>query len=103
LKLLDLNPHWYVATEGGSIVGFTFDCPHCPEGDRHRLAVAVHEDGLIDPEPGNPRCWPPGYVWQMSGVASLDQSGFVFLTLTPSVDASKAGHWHGFITNGEIK
>lgn len=25
------------------------------------------------------------------------------LTLTPSVDASKHGHWHGFITNGEIR
>ena len=24
------------------------------------------------------------------------------MTVTPSIDASKSGHWHGHITNGEI-
>lgn len=97
MKLAELDPRWYVAINDGPRVGFTFDCPHCPEGDRHRLAVAVHEDGLIDPEPDNPKCWPPGYVWEMSGGESWDT-----LTLKPSVDASKYGHWHGFITAGMI-
>ena len=25
------------------------------------------------------------------------------LTVTPSIDASASGHWHGRITNGEIR
>jgi len=25
------------------------------------------------------------------------------ISVTPSIDASASGHWHGFITNGEIK
>ncbi len=28
---------------------------------------------------------------------------FATMTCTPSIDASASGHWHGFITNGEIK
>jgi len=28
---------------------------------------------------------------------------FATLTVTPSIDASSSGNWHGFITNGEIK
>lgn len=97
MRLTELNPRWYAAVEGGPRVGFTFDCPHCPADDKHRLGIAVHQDGLIDPEPENKKCWPPGFVWT-SGGDSWDT-----LTLTPSVDASKSGHWHGFITNGEIR
>lgn len=97
MRLADLDPRWYVATKLGPRVGFTFNCPHCPSDDPHRLGVAVHQDGLIDPEPENPKCWPPGHVWEMTGGEFWDT-----LSLTPSVDASKAGHWHGFITNGQI-
>jgi hypothetical protein len=79
-------------------MGFTFDCPHCPANDRHRLSVAVHQDGLIDPEPDNPKCSTPGYVSSMTDGENWDT-----LSLIPSVDASKSGHWHGFITNGEIR
>jgi hypothetical protein len=28
---------------------------------------------------------------------------FATLTVTPSIDASASGNWHGHITNGEIK
>lgn len=52
----------------------------------------------MDPEPENPNGFAaPPYVWTLHG-----DEDFRTLTLTPSVDASKAGHWHGFITNGEI-
>ena len=70
---------------------FTFECPHCRTT---RLGVAVHEHGLIDVDHADIRA---AYVWDMTG----DQ--FDSLSLSPSVDASKRGHWHGFITNGEIK
>jgi hypothetical protein len=33
-------------------------------------------------------------LWQRTGET------FETLTLTPSVDCSAWGHWHGFITNG---
>lgn len=38
------------------------------------------------------------HIWELNGVEDFHN-----LTLTPSVDASKVGHWHGFITNGEIR
>lgn len=37
------------------------------------------------------------YAWQFS------TRDFDTLTVTPSIDASNAKHWHGFITNGEIR
>jgi hypothetical protein len=27
---------------------------------------------------------------------------FATMSITPSIDASQSGHWHGFITNGAI-
>ena len=36
-------------------------------------------------------------AWKFSG------KDFSTLTVTPSIDASASGNWHGFITNGEIK
>jgi hypothetical protein len=39
---------------------------------------------------------PPGIHWKRSGEA------FETLSLSPSIDASNAGHWHGFIKNGEV-
>lgn len=32
-----------------------------------------------------------------------EQASFESLTVTPSIDGSAGGNWHGFITNGEIK
>lgn len=33
----------------------------------------------------------------------FDGNDFNTLTVTPSIDASASGNWHGFITNGEIR
>jgi hypothetical protein len=38
-----------------------------------------------------------GVLWQRTG------DDFEDLTLTPSIDASNSGHWHGFITGGQIQ
>jgi hypothetical protein len=38
--------------------------------------------------------------WVISG--DQDMHTFENVTLTPSIDASAFGCWHGFITNGEI-
>jgi len=37
-------------------------------------------------------------AWSFTSGASFET-----LTVTPSLDASRAGHWHGFITDGEIR
>lgn len=94
MRLTDLQPRWYVLHKGGQRVGFTFDCPHCL---RRRIGVAVHNDGhrvITEQEEG---AHPPGYVWQITS-----GSDFHNISLTPSVDGSSFGCWHGHITDGEI-
>jgi hypothetical protein len=93
MKLSDLNPRWFVLHDGGPRVGFTFNCPHC---QHIRLGVSIHDEGhrvISDQEPG---AHPPGTVWNVVG-----GSDFHDISITPSVDASSFGHWHGMITNGE--
>jgi hypothetical protein len=46
---------------------------------------------------GHPVVVPPGVHWKRTW------SHFDVMTLQPSVDASAAGHWHGFVTLGEIR
>jgi hypothetical protein len=43
----------------------------------------------------NPTC-----AWSVQG--GIEGATFESLTVTPSLDGSKGGLWHGFITNGEI-
>jgi hypothetical protein len=33
---------------------------------------------------------------------SMSSTDFETMTITPSIDASGAGHWHGYVTSGEI-
>jgi hypothetical protein len=88
---VDLDPHWMVTEAGRHGMGINFECPHC--GDR-RVGVwfANPIDGgpPADPEHG------PSARWQRTG------DTFDALTLTPSIDSSAAGHWHGFVTKGEV-
>ncbi len=101
MKLIDLEPKWIVLEFGGPRVGLTFRCPHCPPGERGEttfLGVLFHNDGEAAMDDAYIRAHHDnGYIWELLG-----QEGFDVLTLTPSVDCSAAGHWHGFITNGEI-
>jgi hypothetical protein len=39
----------------------------------------------------------PNMCWSITG------TDFSNLSVTPSLDASASGNWHGFITNGEVK
>lgn len=97
MKLIDLEPRWFCAATGDHPVGFSFDCPCCR---KVRLAIAVHLDGTaLDPEPNMIQVIPANEkVWTVAGGSSFDD-----VSLMPSVDASSSGHWHGFITNGEVK
>jgi hypothetical protein len=99
VKLIDLDPRWF-SRAGDVRHGISFECPCCVGTDKGtRLAVAIHVDGTnFDPDPSNAQQFATGeHVWNVTG------SSFEDLSLTPSVDASKHGHWHGFITAGEIR
>lgn len=101
MRLIELEPRHFVRGDNPSPVGITFDCPCCVGKENGtRLAIALHEDGTnFDPDPSNPQQFEAGEtVWTIVGGDSFDN-----LSLSPSVDASKAGHWHGRITNGEIR
>jgi hypothetical protein len=106
MRLVDLDPRFYVLEEGGPRVGLTFECPHCvmreqASGDKRvcRLGVAFHHAGheAIDDDYIRARSPSTGHIWTESG------DDFDALSLTPSVDASAGGHWHGFVTKGEVK
>ncbi len=86
MRLIELDPHW-IAEEGRQGQGIHFECPHCRE-----TRIGVYFKNPIDGgTPAKDRL-----LWQRAG------DTFETLTLTPSIDASKFGHWHGHVTNGEI-
>jgi hypothetical protein len=107
MRLTELEPRWFdVPGVGTNKDGVTFLCPHCrqrrlgvqfanPIGGEPRPAMTQKEKNL-HLERGTFDV-PPGILWQRTGETFED------LTLQPSVDASKSGHWHGCITNGEVK
>lgn len=101
MRLVDLDPRWYSAGGDHSRHGITFDCPCCVGTDRAtRLAIATHVDGTnFDPEPDRPQTFAAGEtVWAITGGTE-----FADISLSPSIDASKHGHWHGFVRNGEVQ
>lgn len=123
MKLTDLNPRWYTIEDNGPIVGLTFECPHCHalakdtgKGSIERIGVPFYHVASVDmhnpaPPPPEGEEAKPKPVFVRATFAAADDPGhfvwsaagdtFAELTLTPSIDASKAGHWHGFVTKGE--
>lgn len=97
VKLTELEPRWIqMGKDFGfhCLIGISFLCPCCR---KQRLAVMFKEH--IDPENNAwriPWQWPEGKTWARQG------NSFETLSLSPSIDASASGHWHGFITNGEL-
>lgn len=101
MKLTELEPRWAMDADiviGDRVVhdedrhgmGVTFLCPHCRST---RLGVFFRNpvDGKLPSDD-----YDALHLWQRTG------DTFETLTLSPSVDASAHGHWHGFIKNGEI-
>ncbi len=95
MKLTELNPRWFVLEDGGARVGLTFECPHCR---KERLGVVFHEAGHEAIDDAYIRAHSPttNHIWTRTG------RDFEDLTLSPSIDASSSGHWHGFIQNGVV-
>jgi hypothetical protein len=92
MKLTELNPRWL--GYDGEKLGLSFDCPHCKV---QRLAVAFHHHGnaLTDDQHILAE-HPMTKIWDFIG------TDFEDATLSPSIDTSASGHWHGFITNGQV-
>lgn len=97
MKLLELEPRWIHSNV------LAFLCPHCRKdilivknvkmsfSDEYEiLDKAFGPDWNQLVVPADPDC-----AWTING--TLEN-----LTVTPSLDASASGHWHGHITNGEI-
>ncbi len=109
MKLSDLQPRWLDLD--GRRVGLLFQCPHCqgfwltcffeklPMHEQMRAwsratGHPLDEDGWPDgPEGARVSFCHPNAQWQATG--DLND-----LTIMPSIDASAAGHWHGFIRAG---
>lgn len=109
MRLTDLDPKWIL--RDGQRLGFTFISPKggsdgrrlyrqsCftdPPPMREQLALfeALHgEDAIVQPCNSNAK-------WQIAG--GIEAATFEMMTVTPSLDGSAGGLWHGFITNGEI-
>lgn len=114
MKLTDLEPRWFdVPGVGGAIDGVTFRCPctKCLADPEHQVRLGVQftpigtdrvvaamtlEEKLRHVHELRTFDVPPGIIWGRTGET------FETLTLSPSIDASASGHWHGFVTGGQI-
>lgn len=105
MRLIDLHPAWLL--KDGKRLGFTFISPTNPKArqscfpnppkvsEQIDLFDATHgEDIMVQP------CNPAQH-WQIAG--GIDSATFETMTVTPSLDGSKGGLWHGYITSGEIR
>ena len=115
MKLRDLDPQW-IEHEGRRI-GFVFRCP----------TPIIRSDGSVNPTPYRQSCFVecvpmklqheifdhmfgddsftvqrcnPNCAWSVAG--GIDAASLDTLTVSPSIDGSAAGFWHGFIKNGQI-
>lgn len=89
-------------------MGLSFDCPCC-RGTERATRLAVFFANPVDGGPPADDAADPGWNevdghlrhahprWTRSG------DTFETMTLSPSIDASAHGHWHGFISEGSIK
>lgn len=88
------DPRPETSIDIGRAQGVMFLCPACfaTKGPKGTESVICWFDGRGVPADALPG---PGR-WSVSGV------GFDDLSLSPSVNVD-SGHWHGWVTNGEIK
>ena len=100
MKLTDLSPRW-ATYDGNDKAALIFKCPHCQEIWLTCLFQPIkisHQLEIFKPE-GKAS---GGQVVPSKQNGAWVRSSDIFETIsvTPSIDASASGHWHGFITNG---
>jgi hypothetical protein len=91
-----LDPNWIVTDADRHGMGVIFLCPCCSTSARPQY-LGVYFANPLDGGSPAPAAALPAPRWQRTGET------FETLSVTPSVDASNSGHWHGYITNGEIR
>jgi hypothetical protein len=115
MKLTELEPRWIVLD--GRKVGMLFRCPHCREtwlscffekmpilnGGQWPNQVALFKTLVGEDEAHNVVPCKKDKAWNLAGADLSNLFDFSTLTVTPSLDASASGHWHGFITNGAAR
>lgn len=129
MRLSQLDPKWLV--KDGRRVGLVFRCPLWDTDTRHQWwQTCFFEKGIKQLTCDDPKCYADpdlwicehsqlGLVtaagvdpdktqgcnvdcaWVYSGPVPLEQATWDQVTVTPSLDGSAGGLWHGFITNGE--
>lgn len=118
MKLVALDPIWL--ERDGQRVGIMFRCPHCLDTWLTCYSVAMPIWG--EEVKGRQR-WAGqmGYVRQAldrlkkrnvpeNAVVPCERTcawkfagdTFETLSIQPSLDASASGHWHGFVTGGQV-
>lgn len=100
MKLTDLGPEWLTPDmfifRSPAGRGDLLTCKRVPMGAREQCdAISSFADGKYREKVVVRTV--PEMSWAFEG------NDFSTLTVTPSIDASASGNWHGFITNGEIR
>lgn len=119
MRLTDLEPKWL--TYEGRRVGFIFRSPIKPEWwqtcfvERFKLfSGSIRSDDkwcTPDSQGGIVEACAPEAIekwqgcnidhqWKIAG--GIEAATFETMTVTPSLDGSAGGLWHGFVTNGQI-
>ncbi|HLY90837.1 MAG TPA: hypothetical protein VKQ27_17780 [Acetobacteraceae bacterium] len=113
MRLVDLDPRWLM--KDGARIGFVFRSPTL--GDDMWMTCFEAPPPLRELWPMVKDAFPEGPAnekgftrsiqpmnqaqrWQIAG--GIDAASFETMTVTPSLDGSPGGNWHGFITNGQI-
>ena|ERR1700723_912904 len=108
MRLVDLDPRW-LEWEGRK-VGLLLRCPHCQATwlscmfEVRPVLTGINNQpsqfGLFRQIVDDPHEVVPcrkDFAWTRTS------DDFAFMTITPSLDASKSGHWHGSVVNGNIQ
>ena len=103
-RLTDLDPFWLV--KDGRRVGFSFVCPADSRWRQIVLAERVKTSeqwaltNAVRPHSAE-NTQTAGVSWTIAG--GIENASFDTMTVTPSVDGSAGGLWHGWIRDGEAR
>jgi hypothetical protein len=130
VRLTDLKPRWL--EYNGARIAIMFLCPHCASkgdtwltcffvaaatlprlpddfpieplrgsrGERALFYEALKDLAHPDPTEG---AYHDVVDCRATSAWNRTSDDFATMSVTPSLDASASGHWHGYITAGEIK
>lgn len=99
MRLIDLNPEWITPDmfvfKSPSGKGDLLTCKRVVMTFKEQYDVIYHEGSKYIGIPVVQTV--PDMAWSFEG------NDFNTITVSPSIDASASGNWHGFIINGDIR